>query len=272
MHDPSSRRSSVGDHGTDSRVDSTSAERAPDVLAGPPRRLTFNTVWRQMRTLDDCLELCAEEQPAKTSGASTNEPSCRFVTASLTAPNWECSLHTHCNLTRLYLPRAWEDANPALTLGHPLVDHPVQRPYDFVSMELPLADAARIRERVARSSAGHLQALAAPGSCKQGFQHLMLNSTSRRGRRKMTIKKVRSGNSSKIMTLPLRISLGIRSILDCAKCCQATEGCCYITYTSRGLTECSLFSTCELSRLARQSHTVSLGLTSAVKQIISHSQ
>ena len=75
-------------------------------------RLSLSTLRQGMRSVDDCVRACLEQQQeqrwelrrlrgSRNRPPKVVPPRCRFVSVSLSAPNWECSLYTHCNLTRL---------------------------------------------------------------------------------------------------------------------------------------------------------------------------
>ena len=162
------------------------------------------------------------------------------------------------------------------THGHPLFDFPLERrTFDYVSMELSSADAARYRSRSMSSTAWRLAALATAGSCKPSRGSLRSVPRARGGSRLVAssamhvTSPVPSPNASaRLTTLRPTHLIGIRDLADCLRCCAAWQGCRYVTFTPRGGTECSLYSACDLQRLSRQAKTLSLELTPASSSIL----
>ena len=152
--------------------------------------------------------------------------------------------------------------NPQLTFGHPLFDFPEQQTFDHLTFELTAAIAQQLRKRAEGSVVGRLTSLAAAGSCKNGLVRIGRRGGGRRSA------SVSVTNSTKLMTLRPTHLLGIRDLADCLRCCRDLAGCRYVTYTARGLTECSMYRTCSLDRLVRQARTMSVELTSASLALI----
>lgn len=214
-------------------------------------RWSLSSLRHGMRHVDDCVVACVQQQQYAAAAAAvaslkrpthTLEPTCRFISVSLSAPNWECSMYTYCNMSKTHLPLAWEDANPDATAGRPLFDFPANA-FDFVSIEVTQAMASTVLERTQLSSLGKLAALAIPGICK-------CEVACQRGRRarRAFVATTNSNESVRLAVLQPTHLLGIHSLADCLRCCRDWPGCRYASFAPIGRFECTLFSACDVVR------------------------
>ena len=239
------------------------------------QRLSLNTLKLLMTRPDDCFLQCAllhdggsligvgsaaspqAEAAASRAGIPPGHP-CRFVTVSLAARSWECSMYTSCNISYLYLPRVLEDTQPSMTEGHPLFTHnwDADKRFDFVSVEMTSSDAATYLSRFSTTAAGRLLQKSSSGSCKKSARP-----RGRRGRVDASSTNVTAG----AVVRPLvrfwpNYFAGIRDVADCLGACVGVPDCRYVTFSLVN-SECTLFADCDMEYLARQPHAVSVELT-----------
>lgn len=136
-------------------------------------------------------------------------------------------------------------------------------------MELHDDDAAAYRATFAASETGRLAPLSVPGSCRQRRGGPRPSSSSSPLSSSTGVAAAAPGNGTAwLATLAPTHLLRIRDLAGCVRVCASWPGCRYVTYTPSSRTECSLYASCDLGRLTRQSKTASLELTAEVRRVL----
>jgi len=176
---------------------------------------SLNTLRNQMHNLSDCIRACLDC------------PRCRYVSASFSAPAWDCSWYSSCDVERLMLPieelRSMRDKTEARKHA-PLHLEP-NFVFDYVTVD--------VHSIYATPSSSSL--VGKPGYCRRVAHDQHGNCASPTG----------EGSYDAVYT-------GIRDLTSCARLCAGCKTCRYVSF-SRARSECNWYASCDLSKLSGSS-------------------
>ena len=176
---------------------------------------SFSTLQNQMHSLSDCIRACLDCSR------------CRYVSASFSAPAWDCSWYSTCDVERLMLPIEELRSMPNKTearMHSPLHLEP-NFVFDYVTVD--------VHSVYATPSSSSL--VGRPGYCRRVAHERHGDCASPIG----------EGSYDALYS-------GIRDLTSCARLCAGCKTCRYVSF-SRGRRVCNWYASCDLSKLSGSS-------------------